>query len=62
MMVMVHDNLYAAADHLAAIAENDDAIRRASLRCVMELAEQCPPGASISTEGLASLLAMIIGD
>ena len=60
--MMVHDNLAAAADRLAAIAENDAAIRQASLRCVMELAEQCPPGSQISTEGLAGLLALIIGD
>lgn len=59
---MVHDNLAAAADHLAALAENEAAIRRASLRCVMELAEQCPPGSQISTEGLAGLLALVLGD
>ncbi len=59
---MVHEDLASAADHLAALAESDATARRQMLRCLLELAEQCPPGASVSTEALAGVLTMALGD
>lgn len=60
--MMVHDNLAEAADQLAAIAEHETEVRRQTLRCIMELAEQCPPGATVSADALAGALSMILGD
>lgn len=59
MTAMVHDNLDAAADHLEALAEAEATSRRQMLKCVQQLAEQCPPGSCVSTEALAGLLSML---
>lgn len=59
---MVHDNLAAAADRLDAMADVAAITRRATLRCVLQLAEQCPPGAQVDAQALAGMLALVLGD